>query len=71
MAQPTLQAGAFANDPIMLGKMQAMVQQVESNRQEVAARVAEQRAKIPANVGYDKQGRVFLRQEPAQDEPSQ
>lgn len=55
------QASAFVNDPVMLDRLTLLMAQVEARRQELAEKVAEQQAKIPPNVGFDHQSRVFLK----------
>jgi hypothetical protein len=45
----------------MSAQLEAVLGQVEARRAELAVGVEVLHRKIPENVGYDEQGRIFLR----------
>ncbi len=51
---------AFINDPIMKAQLDLTVLEVSARRRELAEVVQNLQSKIPPNVGFDRDGRVFL-----------
>ena len=52
---------AFVNDAVMSAELDRIIGATRAQRVELAAGVEALRTKLPHNVGFDEQGRVFLK----------